>query len=39
MEYGGLVSTSNTYEKPFPGLVEITIDNTILWSMGISQLD
>ncbi len=40
MEFGGLVSTSNTYNPDnFTGIVEITTDSPLLWSMGTNSLD
>ena len=38
LEFGGIVSTSNTYDGTSKQ-VEIINDNFLLWSMGISKLD
>lgn len=37
LQFGGIVSTSNTYE-PNTKKVEIRADKPVLWSMGITQL-
>lgn len=37
LQFGGIVSTSNTYE-PNAKKVEIKTDQPVLWSMGITQL-
>ncbi|XP_063705706.1 thiamin pyrophosphokinase 1 [Culicoides brevitarsis] len=36
MEFGGMVSTSNTYEKDTK-TVEVTTDSALLWIMGLSN--
>lgn len=38
LEFGGIVSTSNTYDGTSKK-VEIVNDKFLLWSMGISKLD
>lgn len=39
MEFGGMVSTSNTYEPNSTKNVHVSTNKALLWSMGISDLD
>lgn len=39
LEFGGIVSTSNTYEQNSTNNVKVITNKAVLWSMGISSID